>query len=563
MYKLLSKKHSHIYVDMLSACLYQLRRIIILGLLLSFGVSVPQSAAVDLRGTTQLEADFFKDVRDRKTSKWSLSDAFFIASGIRTESDLNKARTWLEDKVRQAKAALSSHRGVKAKADHLLRWVHAQMFSRYRATATDALEIIRSGQFNCLSSCIIYGIIAQKLGLKVRGVAVDRHAFCRVYQGRRGWDVETTTPMGFNPGRKIQIEQAVVSVPRNQYRNRRELRLFEMIGLIYTNHMGLSRAFPTTRDRLLAYQKAVLFFPKDKKMRHNLIALHTEVIAEELNYKRWNSAYLYVEQLKKHDTRNKYWPDLTLTIIDKIVGNMVQARRMRKATEFLEQQAQQFPELVRPIGYLLGSILAQSAQAWIQARKFTQGRSWFLEALEAPSRAKSLGRSSRKRSAIRISRGAMKVYQHNYFAGLNNAMITSLKHRNSSLAKELARASMKRYPSQKSKFKQFLRSAQDMETEERQREAYDEIMRSTKKQNWTQALKQTQSALKRYPQSRTFIELKNKIEPIKLATDIVELINNDKRTRARRRLRSALAKYPRHNALRQVTQMLERDPYQR
>ena len=88
------------------------------------------------------------------------------------------------------------------------------MFSRYRATATDALEIIRSGQFNCLSSCIIYGIIAQKLGLKVRGVAVDRHAFCRVYRGRRGWDVETTTPMGFNPGRKIQIDPLVLQVIR-------------------------------------------------------------------------------------------------------------------------------------------------------------------------------------------------------------------------------------------------------------------------------------------------------------------------------------------------------------
>ena len=531
-------------------------RIFLILFVTGIGLYSPKADGVDLRGTTQLESEFFRDVRDRKLSRWSLSDAFFIASGIRTETDLNRARAWLDDKVKQARVDLSPYRGVRKKADYLLRWIHSQMFSRYRATATDALAIIRTGHFNCLSSCIIYGIIAQKLGLKVRGVAVDKHAFCRVYQGRKGWDVETTTAMGFNPGRKIRLDRAVVSVPRSQYRNRRELKLIEMIGLIYTNHMGLSRAFPTSQDRLLAYQKAVLFFPKDKQMHHNLIALHGKVIDEELNYKRWKSAYLYVDQLKQYDRKNEYWPDLTLSIIDRILNTFVQARKIGKAIKYLREQAQQHPELREPLGYLLGSVLAKSSLAWIQTQKFARGKALYLDALKAPQHTRRRGRGPKKRGRVRISKANLKVYQHNYFAGLNNAIITGLKHRQSSLVKELAKATIQQYPNHQSMFKQLLRSAEDMEAEEQQRQIYNEILQSTQQNQWAQALKQVKSGLKRFPRSRTFLELRAKVEPIKLATDIADLIRRQKIRQAQRLLKRSLDKYPRHNALRQVRRWL-------
>ena len=214
------------------------------------------SRGVDLTGTTPLEAQFFTDLRDGRGGRWSLADAFFIASGIREEGDLKRARAWIDDATLQAREAVRAHKSVEARADHLLRWVHQRLFSMYRARSTDAVSMIRSGHYNCLSSCIIYGVIAQRLGLTVTGVAVERHAFCRVYSSARargkGWDVETTTPLGFNPGRDIKISNAVVSVPRSRYRNRREMSLLEMIGLLYTNHMGLNGAYPSVQDRLLA-----------------------------------------------------------------------------------------------------------------------------------------------------------------------------------------------------------------------------------------------------------------------------------------------------------------------
>ena len=69
---------------------------------------------LDLTGTTSLESKFFNDLRDRNSGKWSLADAFFIASGIRSESELTRAREWLEALVQEAKMVKRSSLTSKA-----------------------------------------------------------------------------------------------------------------------------------------------------------------------------------------------------------------------------------------------------------------------------------------------------------------------------------------------------------------------------------------------------------------------------------------------------------------
>ena len=276
-----------------------------------------------------LESSFFNDLRDQRSGKWSLADAFFIASGIRGESELARARKWLETLVHEAKEILQPYRKATDRADHLLRWLHQKTLSRYHARSTSALEVIRAGHFNCLSSSILYGMIGEKLGLHVRGIIVDHHVFCRVYQkpqpkNRRsmssrsgGWDVETTTALGFNPGRAVQIDLSVVSVPRSRYRNRREVSLFEMIGLIYTNHMGLNNAYPTAEDRLLAYQKAALFFPRDPIIEHNIIAAHTQIIAAAIERQQWIKAKKFLDQLSEFDQGGDESTQVWITLLDR------------------------------------------------------------------------------------------------------------------------------------------------------------------------------------------------------------------------------------------------------
>ena len=65
---------------------------------------------VSLKGTTELEAQFFRDLRDGKAQKWELSDAFFIASGIRKPRSIERARSWINQLTEEASKDLQGYR---------------------------------------------------------------------------------------------------------------------------------------------------------------------------------------------------------------------------------------------------------------------------------------------------------------------------------------------------------------------------------------------------------------------------------------------------------------------
>ena len=408
---------------------------------------------VELAGTTPLEARFFTALRDRQARGWSLADAFFIASGIRSEGDLERARKWFRGLVEEARVAVQSHRGVSKRADHLLRWLHQRALSRYQARSTSALELIRTGQFNCLSSCILYGMIGEELGLHVRGIVVDQHAFCRVYQKpqprRRssmtsragGWDVETTTPLGFNPGRSVQIDQAVVSVPRHRYRNRREISLFEMIGLIYTNHVGMTRAYPTLEDRLLAYQKASLFFPRDPVIKHNVVAAHTQLIASAIDRGRWERASSYLKQLADVDPQGAEATQLWISLLNRHLSSLA-SRGLEVVLSTIRDYKNQEPQLPGALWSLLeAKYLGNVAATLLSKEESPEGLRRFTEALKRVKRGDDL-----VRRVPRSLRGQVQTLRHNSLVPIKNLIISQVNAQRVEYASRLNNIALRYLP---------------------------------------------------------------------------------------------------------------------
>ena len=409
--------------------------------------------SVKLTGTTSLEAQFFNDLRDQRLTKWSLSDAFFIASGIRDEKSLQRARSWIDQLVEEAREELKGVRAVDKRADLLLQWMHKRVLSRYQARSTDALELIRGGRYNCLSSCLLYGMIGERLGLHIRGIAVEHHAFCRVYsrptpRGTRsmksrsgGWDVETTTAHGFNPGRSVQLDQAVVSVPRHRYRHRREISLIEMIGLIYTNHIGLSRAYPTTADRLLAYQKAALFFPRDATIEHNVIAAHTQLVAELVARQSWSLARDYIKSLGEFDSKDTYTSSTWIMLIDRHLE--------RESTRGLERALKQLDSYEKEVSYLTraawpywkGRLLGQAAAHLTFRGQADHGKRKATEAIAqlklGEQRYRRLG-SSKKR--------VINTLRHNALVPIKNMIISLVNARQLDHAKTILKQALSALP---------------------------------------------------------------------------------------------------------------------
>ncbi|MDR1443938.1 MAG: hypothetical protein LBI94_03560, partial [Treponema sp.] len=132
----------------------------------------------------------------------------------------------------------------EARGDYILSYMHRTLLRSYSTYQTRLDTLLSNGTYNCVSSAVLYLILAESQGLTVRGVATRDHAFATVVQGEESWDVETTNPYGFDPGnrREFQDEFGKVTgfayVPARNYRDRTNLSPLELVSLILHNHIA-------------------------------------------------------------------------------------------------------------------------------------------------------------------------------------------------------------------------------------------------------------------------------------------------------------------------------------
>jgi hypothetical protein len=121
--------------------------------------------------------------------------------------------------------------------------MHKKFFKGYRENQTRLDEIINTGRYNCVSSAVLYVILAEAAGLNVRGVMTKDHAFATVNTGTEIIDVETTNPYGFDPGSRREFHDAFgeltgfAYVPARNYRDRADISLLELCSLILSNRI--------------------------------------------------------------------------------------------------------------------------------------------------------------------------------------------------------------------------------------------------------------------------------------------------------------------------------------
>jgi hypothetical protein len=91
---------------------------------------------------------------------------------------------------------------------------------------------------------VLYMILARSVGLSVGGVRTPDHAFAFVLVNGQQVDVETTNPLGFNPGAKKDFTDTFgkltgyTYVPPGNYRDRRAIGEKELLSLILYNRVS-------------------------------------------------------------------------------------------------------------------------------------------------------------------------------------------------------------------------------------------------------------------------------------------------------------------------------------
>ncbi len=139
----------------------------------------------------------------------------------------------------QAQSAGISDQGRLAEG--ALLYLHERVLSRYSVFQPRVDTAVDTGTFNCVSSAVLYAILARSVGLDVAGVRTADHAFCSVMVNGISVDVETTNAAGFDPGTKKEFTDSFGAVTGYSYvpptndRNRRSIGLRELLALILYN----------------------------------------------------------------------------------------------------------------------------------------------------------------------------------------------------------------------------------------------------------------------------------------------------------------------------------------
>lgn len=136
-----------------------------------------------------------------------LVDAALAFSGV-ADADLPAYRRELLAAVAgfQRRAAATTDPAVLGPL--ALAYLHETLLDRYDVRQVRIDVLLDRGLFNCVSSSVLYLVLARSVGLTVGGVRTADHAFVTVNVGGATVDVETTNPYGYDPGSRTEFRDS-------------------------------------------------------------------------------------------------------------------------------------------------------------------------------------------------------------------------------------------------------------------------------------------------------------------------------------------------------------------
>ncbi|MDC7224102.1 MAG: hypothetical protein PQJ60_10200 [Spirochaetales bacterium] len=135
----------------------------------------------------------------------------------------------------------------RRQGEAVLEWMHSTLLTgHYRTDQTKIDVLMDRGDYNCVSSALVYLILTREAGLDTKGEETADHAFCTLGAGEEiRVDVETTTLLGFDPGTKKEFTQSFSGrtgfayVEPGDYRRRKPASDKRMVSLILQNRIAL------------------------------------------------------------------------------------------------------------------------------------------------------------------------------------------------------------------------------------------------------------------------------------------------------------------------------------
>lgn len=158
---------------------------------------------------TFFERDSLSKLEDaRSGDPDALLALYLIASNTRELADYRQVKARIDSFLKEFESQGLASDDPRVTGRHLNRHMHESFFLKdsrgfgppgYDYEQSRLMGIFETGEYNCISSALLYAVMARELGLAVEGVMMPTHAFIQLnLPSGNPVDVETTSPGGFD-----------------------------------------------------------------------------------------------------------------------------------------------------------------------------------------------------------------------------------------------------------------------------------------------------------------------------------------------------------------------------
>ncbi len=380
-------------------------------------------------------------------------DASLIFSDV-DDTRLGDYRGNFKALVKDFSLAAASIVDPVALAENILSFMYEKLLVLYDEPQTRIDVMLDTGRYNCVSSAVLYLVLARSVGLQVKGVKTKDHAFCIVTIEDKEYDVETTNIYGFNPGEKREFHDkfghitGYSYVPPANYNSRQETGEKGILALILQNRSSILNAKKQYREAVETSIDAY-FLMQDRGTYDKMVASLMNVATYHNQNADYNKAIDFLDQaiedlgesigsILGDSSRQVFAADPKLIgqkgdILHNWIVTLFNEKDLDKAGVLIEEQ------------FSSGELSDQQRRSYmvyiyqVKAREISQGQN-YLEALQCIEEGIDLLGGDENLLNSR------NVYRHNYESKVHNAMARAFNAGKYEEAKVLIEKALEQIP---------------------------------------------------------------------------------------------------------------------
>ena len=227
-----------------------------------------------------LELALLDDAADGSLDQHTLAAAGLIASGVRDAIALQSYVKRLEALCAEIEREMPAERPSRERAQRVFALMYDRVLTGdYAADCTDFREALDAGRFNCVSSTLLFQVLADAAGLKTKVVTGRNHVFAVLETAGEEVDVQTTCPDWFavidDPQRQAVRLSAILNSTGAQgssLTDRTAVGPCGLISLVYYNEGVDLLERNEFAAAVAANRKALALDPQNLAARGNLLA---------------------------------------------------------------------------------------------------------------------------------------------------------------------------------------------------------------------------------------------------------------------------------------------------